>query len=63
MTAPIAHSVRVDDIRLQPINTPEQLERVMHLREGIDLSTHSFRENFRALEKKGTTWASWSASS
>jgi hypothetical protein len=53
-----------DQVVLHHLVTPQQIEAVLPLREGIDLSAHAAAgDAFLALEKKETSWASSARSS
>jgi len=46
-------AIAVEEIGLRHLRTPAEIERILHLREAIDLSVHSAAGcEFRALEKK-----------
>lgn len=48
-----------DQVVLRHLVTPKQIEAVLPLREGIDLSAHAAAgDAFFALEKKETNWVS-----
>ena len=48
-----------DQVVLRHLVTPEQIEAVLPLRDGIDLSAHTAAgDDFFALEKKETSWVS-----
>ena len=52
------------DVRLRHLRTPGEIERVLPLREEIDLSAHTAAgRSFHELEKKETSWASSARSS
>ncbi len=44
----------MEDVVLRHLTTPAQIEGILHLREGIDLSAHTGADSFRELEKKET---------
>ena len=45
------------DVRLVHLRTPAQIERVLPLRDEIDLSVHTAAgRSFHELEKKETSW-------
>jgi hypothetical protein len=59
-------TIAAQEIVLRHLPTPSDIEAVLHLREGIDLSVHAADSNFTRLEKKETTsgWlvpSSWTA--
>jgi hypothetical protein len=57
-TAP-AVSFAAAEVGLRHLKTPGEIERILHLRDAIDLSAHgAARPEFRALEKKETSAAS-----
>ena len=48
-----------DQVVLRHLATPQQIEAVLPLREGIDLSAHAAAgDEFFALQKKETSWVS-----
>lgn len=56
---PIPHITGMADVRLVHLRTPAQIERVLPLREEIDLSAHTAAgRSFHELEKKETSWVS-----
>jgi hypothetical protein len=50
------HRLSVEEFGLRHLKTPDEIERILHLRKAIDLSVHSHAlTNFLALEKKETS--------
>jgi hypothetical protein len=50
-----ARSFSIEDVGLRHLKTPSEIERILHLREAIDLSALTANgSEFRALEKKET---------
>ena len=53
-----------DQVVLRHLVTPQEIEAVLPLREGIDLSAHAAAgDAFLSLEKKETSWVSSARSS
>lgn len=48
----------MEDVVLRHLRTDAEIKRVLHLREGIDLSVHASAPDFAMLEKKETS-AAW----
>jgi hypothetical protein len=54
----------IQDVVLRPLRTPAEIEKVLHLRDEIDLSVHAAAgRQFELLEKKETSAGSSSVSS
>lgn len=53
----------IEAVVLRHLTTPAEIEGILHLREGIDLSAHTGADSFLQLEKKETSAALSSRSS
>lgn len=51
-------AIAVEAVRLRHLKTRPEIERILHLRDAIDLSVHSAAADFRSLEKKEMSAAS-----
>ena len=61
---PVQEAGGFSAVTLRHLRTPAEIERVLPLREGIDLSAHlSAGQVFHDLEKKETNWGSSARSS
>ena len=62
--APFRHAVSIDKLAVRHLRTRSEIEEILHLRDGIDLSVHcAAGSNFIAAEKKEMNVASLALSS